>query len=251
MQKKKVLSQRELETEKILQIGLPEYVIRANVRLADVIHAGRQFIYMRGYHLDFVICDQEANTIATVELDDSTHDTEDGRRRDENKNRWLAEAKIKLIRIRTPEEAINIRKLLQQPNDFDYTAKNFTTPKTKNYSFEKPLPSNNFWVFLIPITIVLIISWKLNSPTKQPPQQKIAPVQIPPYPPIVSAEEIAKQQAMQTAARQRIEVAQPHYEQRIVKGKSVRECQIDGVITNESIRCMKNHYETVLVSGNQ
>jgi hypothetical protein len=61
----------------------------------------------------------------------------------------------------------------------------------------------------------------------------------------------AEQEAMQAAAKQKIEAAQPHYEQRVVKGKSVRECQVDGVITNESIRCMKNHYETVLVSGNQ
>ena len=79
MRKKKVLSARELETEKILQTALPEYVIRANMRLADIIHIpDDQFKYKSGYHLDFIICNEEADTIAAVELDDSTHDTVDG-----------------------------------------------------------------------------------------------------------------------------------------------------------------------------
>lgn len=256
MQKKKALSPRELETEKILQAALPEYIIRANMRLVDVIHAGRQFIYMRGYHLDFVICDEEANTIAAVELDDSTHNTKDGQRRDANKNRWMAQAKIKLIRIRTPEEALNIRELMEKQDNFnEIENNNLTIQKEKIYSFEKPHTSNNFWAFSIPIMAIVIISWGLSSPVKQQPKKIAAPTQITPQPPIISAEEFAKaraqQEAMQAAARQRIDATQPHYEQRVVKGKSVRECQIDGVITNASVLCMKDHYETVLVSGNQ
>lgn len=110
--KKQVLSQRELETEKILQATLPEYTIRANMRLVDVIHAGNQFRYMSSYHLDFVICNNLSQAVAAVELDDSTHDTADGRRRDANKNRWLAEANLKLIRIRKPNEAYQIQALI-------------------------------------------------------------------------------------------------------------------------------------------
>lgn len=62
---------------------------------------------------------------------------------------------------------------------------------------------------------------------------------------------VKKQEAEQAEVRRRIETAQPHYEQILVKAKSSRECRKDNVITNESIKCMKDHYEMVLVSGNQ
>jgi hypothetical protein len=76
MRKKKVLSPPELETEKILKAELPEYDIRANHRLADVIHmTEEQFKYMGGYHLDFAICDKHANIIAAVELDGESRPT--------------------------------------------------------------------------------------------------------------------------------------------------------------------------------
>lgn len=251
MRKKKVLSSRELETEKFLQAALPEYIIRANMRLADVVHAGNQFKYMSGYHLDFVICDVHANTIAAVELDDSTHDTEEGKRRDANKNKWLDEAKITLIRIRKPEDALTIREKLKLPESFNISHENrptFMRPKQKNQvsGYIKNL------VALIAITG--LVMWALNSITQKmlsdigknsiAQQQRVQQTQ--------AAENWRKQQEAEKAeARRKIEAQQPHYERVLVKGKSARECSNGNVINNETILCMKDHYETVLVSGAQ
>lgn len=62
-----------------------------------------------------------------------------------------------------------------------------------------------------------------------------------------------KQQELEKAEiRKRIETQQPHYERVFVKAKSPTECKrSDGVITDQVIWCMKNHYEKVWVSGNQ
>lgn len=113
--KKKPLSDRERETLKVLRTALPECDIHANMRLADVIKADWwQYNYIKSYHLDFVICDQDGHTIAAVELDDSTHDTPKAQRRDAKKDGWLRDAGIKLIRIRKPHEAEEIRRLIEE-----------------------------------------------------------------------------------------------------------------------------------------
>lgn len=119
--KKKPLSDRERETLKLLRGALPECEIHANMRLADVIKAEWwQFNSIKGYHLDFVICDQDGHTVAAVELDDSTHDNLKARERDAKKDGWLRDAGIKLIRIRKPHEANEIRQLIKeyQPKGF-------------------------------------------------------------------------------------------------------------------------------------
>jgi very-short-patch-repair endonuclease len=113
--KKKPLSERERETLKQLRESLPEYEIHANMRLADVIKADwKQFNYIKGYHLDFVICNRNGYIVAAVELDDSTHDNSKAQERDAKKNIWLSDAGIKLIRIREPQEAIGIRRLIDE-----------------------------------------------------------------------------------------------------------------------------------------
>jgi hypothetical protein len=44
----------------------------------------------------------------------------------------------------------------------------------------------------------------------------------------------------------------PHYEKKLVRENSLRECRSnDKIITNENMRCMQDHYNMVLVSGNQ
>lgn len=113
--RKKPLSDRERETLKKLRESLPECEIHANIRLADAIKADwKQFRSIKGYHLDFVICNQNGDIIAAVELDDSTHDNRKAQERDAKKNKWLNDANIKLIRIREPQEAIGIRRLIDE-----------------------------------------------------------------------------------------------------------------------------------------
>lgn len=272
MKKKRVLTPRELEVEKILQRQLQEYVIRANVRLADVVHAGSQFKWMSGYHLDFVICDQHANPIAAVELDDSTHDTEDGKRRDSNKNRWLEQANIKLIRIRTQAEAENIRSLITshgternlnktlsmheaQPNKLQTLGWGKNTGAAFKSNTQRPRGAKPFlfFVFLICILLITIYSFttkNIRAIQNVPPplEQKIAPKQIVNPPAQTDGLAWKKQQAEEiTLIQKKLDADQPHYERKLIRGKSAQECSHSRTITNESILCMKDHYETVLV----
>lgn len=295
MRKKKVLSTRELETEKILQAALPEYTIRANVRLADVIHAGNRFKYISGYHLDFVICDERANTIAAVELDDSSHDTEDGKRRDANKSKWLHEAGIPLVRLRNPEEAQNIRGLLRAAQNQNYqpTPQHDTrkkdSPPIPKHDARKKSGKRIFITLAIFLAIAWVSTWMLKTITQNifntgknaiAAQQKVQPknqlqiavenlqirqeaeraetqreaevLQLIENQLRADTEYLRKQkEAEQAEAQRRAEAQQPRYESVLVKGKSFQECSSNNVITNETIRCMKEHYEMVLVSGTQ
>lgn len=280
MRKKKVLSQRELQIEKILQERLPEYVIRANVRLADVIHAGNQFKWMSGYHLDFVICDEHADIIAAVELDDTTHDTEDGKRRDANKNRWLDKANIKLIRIRTSEEARDIRELISGAKEAKQTLHKILSMREPasielkmigQHSYGQPkrqqTNEQKFIGALLLIGLAVLIYWGITSALQTfakiikgnvVTQQQI--IQMQNQQRADSQRSAMQQQQAELAwkkqqeieidqARKKIEAERPHYERVLVKGKSARECSKGNVIDNASIICTRDHYETVLING--
>ena len=56
-------------------------------------------------HIDFVICDRELRVLFAVELDDSSHDTEEAKIRDLFKDRAFKAARIPLRRIRDYDEA--------------------------------------------------------------------------------------------------------------------------------------------------
>ena len=56
-------------------------------------------------HVDFVICDKNLRVLFAVELDDSSHDTADARKRDLFKDQAFRAAKIPLKRIRYFNEA--------------------------------------------------------------------------------------------------------------------------------------------------
>jgi hypothetical protein len=61
-------------------------------------------------HVDFVICDPYLHVLFALELDDSSHDTADAKRRDQFKDRAFRAAHIPLKRIRDYDEQ-SIRKL--------------------------------------------------------------------------------------------------------------------------------------------
>ena len=56
-------------------------------------------------HVDFVICDKNLRVLFAVELDDSSHNTADARKRDLFKDQAFRAAKIPLKRIRYFNEA--------------------------------------------------------------------------------------------------------------------------------------------------
>jgi len=243
----------------LLREALPEYEINPHMRLANVVKGKLSYTRAMGqYEMDFVVQDPDTGAVVcAIELDDSTHDTEDGRRRDANKNRWMAQAGIKLIRIRMPDEANNIRELMDRPIELNM-------PEEIIYAFEKKPSSNSvtrtFLGAMLSIIFIGLVAWGFTAVVKGVTHglfNKVVATQQQQMKKIMQQNEarqnevrLQKQQEIeQSEARRRVEAQQPHYERMLVKGKSSRECAKGNVITNETILCTKDHYEMVLVSA--
>jgi very-short-patch-repair endonuclease len=278
---------RERETLLLLRDALPEYEINPHMRLANVVKGKVPYSWALGqYELDFVVQDPATGAvICAIELDDSTHDTEDGRRRDANKNRWMSQAGIKLIRIRKPSDAITIRESMNQP--IEHTIE-YNIPETierpyrerVNQPIEHNMPWNEPYLFekkpglskaersilsaLIvvigaPLAIWLMISVVSHAANRfssavmetamKSSQQNLARLQQQNAARVEQARLMKQQEMEQAEARRRVAAQQPHYERVLVKGKSARECSEGNVINNASVACMQDHYETVLVNG--
>ena len=83
------------------------YVICPKVRLLDIVKPRngepkyKTLLYkIQSKHVDFVICDQNMNIKAVIELDDSTHDTEKGKERDAFVDTVLRSVGYKVIHTR-------------------------------------------------------------------------------------------------------------------------------------------------------
>jgi cell division protein FtsB len=280
-------TKRERETLLLLREALPEYEINPHMRLANVVKGKLSYTRAMGqYEMDFVV--QEPATgevICAIELDDSTHDTEDGRRRDANKNRWMSQARIKLIRIRMPSDAITIRERMNQPIEHTIEYK-IPEPIERPYRervnqpIEHNMPWNGPYLFekkprlsraersILSVLIVVIgaplaiwlmisvISHAANqfsnavmATAMKSSQQSLARLQQQNAAKVEQARLMKQQEMEQAEARRRVAAQQPHYERVLVKGKSARECSNGNVIDNASVACMQDHYETVLVNG--
>ncbi len=86
---------------------LPQHTVFAKVGLSDVIRVAKGTRSWRSYrnkidrkHLDFVICDADLAPVVAVELDDSSHDAEERRERDEFVDLALAAAGLTIIHVR-------------------------------------------------------------------------------------------------------------------------------------------------------
>ena len=152
----------ELETRRILESQLPEFDIDPHMRLAHVVKGRTKFIRaMSQYEIDFTVRDKKTgHVVCAIELDGPTHDTKDGKRRDANKNKWLEEAGIKLIRIQKPGDAYTIRNTLEidkNPTFYQEGQTGFMTQKRKN-------PITRYIASLIAIfAVVGLLMWTLNS----------------------------------------------------------------------------------------
>lgn len=80
------------------------YTVFAKVRLADLISISKgadswqaHFNRIQSKHIDFVVCDRDLAPILAIELDDSSHEREDRRVRDEFVNAALAAAALPIL----------------------------------------------------------------------------------------------------------------------------------------------------------
>lgn len=84
--------------------AMPECIVLAQVQLSRVIGVkkgagpGNWLNRINQKSLDYVVCMKDAAVIAAIELDDSTHEREDRKKSDQDKERALSSAGVKLIR---------------------------------------------------------------------------------------------------------------------------------------------------------
>ncbi len=107
-----LLTKREYHFYRMLRREADRYgcLICPKVGLKDLMTVSGTKHYMRYFrliaqkHVDFVVCDENLRVLFAVELDDSSHDTKQARRRDRFKNRAFRAAGIPLKRVREYNE---------------------------------------------------------------------------------------------------------------------------------------------------
>lgn len=252
--KKKPLSERERETLKQLRKSLPGYEIYANMRLADAIKADwKQFRHIKGYHLDFVICNQIGDIVAAVELDDSTHDNRKAQERDAKKNKWLNDADIKLIRIREPQEAIGIKQLIDEYKPKEFFQESWSPQPHSNINTNRnnkaTHPFQKIAITIMGICVIwLIFNYINNNILKQSLERAL----LIPQRQIIQTSDTQRTQAAENLHKQQEITAlqQPKYERLLIRAKSARECaRPDGTLDNYTVLCMSDHHEMVLVTN--
>ena len=104
--KKKVLTPTELTFFNTLLKATPNSFIFPQVSLSQLVGIPKgpdklgSFNRINRMTVDFVIADEELNTLVVIELDDRSHDRKSSAERDQKKDIVLATAGIPLIRIR-------------------------------------------------------------------------------------------------------------------------------------------------------
>ena len=103
-----LLTKREYQFYRLLKQEADRYgyLICPKVGLKDLMAVSRKGRYMKYFrliaqkHVDFVICDENLRVLFAIELDDSSHDTKEAKRRERFKDRAFRSAQIPLKRVR-------------------------------------------------------------------------------------------------------------------------------------------------------
>jgi hypothetical protein len=100
---------------------MPNHVLFAKVRLADVVYIKRgtgswqsYFNRISAKHLDFLLCDKNLLPVVAIELDDSSHDEEKRQIRDGFVDQVLNAAALPILRVRAKHayEPADLRQML-------------------------------------------------------------------------------------------------------------------------------------------
>lgn len=107
LRKRKILTPTEQRFYRTLKAALPDQVILAQVSYNAFITAKSRSVRARFNRLyaDFVICNaHDFSVIAIVELDDPTHRTEEGKRKDKKRDKILNNVGYKTARFDVSEK---------------------------------------------------------------------------------------------------------------------------------------------------
>lgn len=117
--KKDILTPLERNFWKVLKPKCDKYniLICPKVRLEDIIdidisnYKEKQSLRgrVKSRHIDFLLCDNNMNTLAAIELDDSTHNKDDAIKTDAFKDTVFETIGIPLYRVRVNEFLYNMR----------------------------------------------------------------------------------------------------------------------------------------------
>ncbi|TBU96839.1 DUF2726 domain-containing protein [Stutzerimonas kirkiae] len=106
-QKRQLITDTESLLFQRLREAFPEHYIFTQVQLSQLVSVKkghdfkRWFLRINQMSVDFVIADQQLNTIAAIELDDKTHYTNEERHKaDAKKDKTLTAAGIRIVRWR-------------------------------------------------------------------------------------------------------------------------------------------------------
>ena len=99
-----------------------DYLLCPKVRLEDVIGVSNTVInekqrqmyrgYVKSRHVDFIVCDKKLHVLCGIELDDSSHFSEDAKRSDAIKNEIFSCAGVKLLRGYNNDE--DLKKIVRE-----------------------------------------------------------------------------------------------------------------------------------------
>lgn len=111
-QAKPILTRREYQFYILLrrETDMRGLMVCPKVGLKDLLGITTKNNYMKYFrliaskHIDFVICDPSLRVLFAIELDDSSHDTKEARKRDHFKDQAFRSAKIPLKRVRDINE---------------------------------------------------------------------------------------------------------------------------------------------------
>ena len=102
-----IFSASERSFYEVLRRLVPSHTVFAKVRLADLVSVESgvaswqtHFNRIQSKHIDFVVLDSTLSPVVAVELDDSTHDREERKMRDEFVNEVLSVARLPIVRVR-------------------------------------------------------------------------------------------------------------------------------------------------------
>lgn len=114
-------------------------IILCKARIADIVCVPKDtsnyikwFNYIKAKHIDFTLCDSEFAVKFLIEVDDSTHDQQKRKERDEFVNRVFEKVGVKLLRFRTwTAESLStaVDEALEEKNEvFEQQKKSATNP---------------------------------------------------------------------------------------------------------------------------
>lgn len=111
--KRNLLTRSEIRFYTQLQQELPEYTVLCQVAFGALLKTKTAMTRNRfaGKYADFVVCDNQFNVIAIIELDDPSHDGREGE--DAYREGLLTEAGYKVIRFRGLPEGGKVREQIR------------------------------------------------------------------------------------------------------------------------------------------